>query len=74
MSKSTAIVFILFGAFFMSFNGVLIKLIEGANGFQILFYRSITLSLTVILVSCVKRKISIVVFVRITRIMKMREQ
>ena len=62
MSKSTAIVFILFGAFFMSFNGVLIKLIEGANGFQILFYRSITLSLTVILVSCVKRKISIIKF------------
>ncbi len=57
---------ILFGATFMSFNGVLIKLLDDANGFQVLFYRSIGLSLFVLVFISLKRKSSIFMVLRTT--------
>ena len=44
----------------MSFNGVLIRVLESANGFQVLFYRSIGLSLFVLLFISLKRRISFI--------------
>ena len=44
----------------MSFNGALIKVLESANGFQVLFYRSIGLSMFVLLFISLKRKITII--------------
>ena len=55
MTKKLAIILVVLGALLMSLNGILIKLIEDADGFQILFYRSLTLSLTVGLVISIKR-------------------
>ena len=43
----------------MSFNGVLIRVLESANGFQVLFYRSIGLSIFVLFFIGLKRKTSI---------------
>ena len=60
MKKSSAVLTILLGATFMSFNGALIRLLETANGFQVLFYRSIGLSLFVLLFISWKRKISFI--------------
>ena len=40
----------------MSFVGVLIRLLDDATGFQILFYRSISLTLIVLMVVCIRRK------------------
>ena len=60
MKKSSAVLIILLGATFMSFNGVLIRVLESANGFQVLFYRSIGLSLFVLLFISLKRKISFI--------------
>ena len=57
MEKTAAVYLVLLGATFMSFNGVLIRLVDNANGFQILFYRSIALSLLVVVVIKFKRKI-----------------
>ena len=56
MTKKSATATILLGGFFMSFVGLLMKLIENASGFQILFYRSISLSLVVILFACIITK------------------
>ena len=44
----------------MSFNGVLIRILDGANGFHVLFYRSIGLCIFVLLFIGWKRKISII--------------
>lgn len=48
----------------MSFVGLLLRLVEDADGFQILAYRSVTISLMVALVACLKRKVSLPVFLR----------
>ena len=40
----------------MSFVGLLIRLIDNADGFQILFYRSLGMSAIILLVACLKRK------------------
>ncbi len=58
MGKSQAMALILFGATFMSFVGLLMRLIDTADGFQILAYRSISLAGMVALVACLRRKIS----------------
>ena len=63
MEKKLAVITVLLGAFFMSFNGLLIRLIDVANGFQILFYRSITLALIIYIVATVKRRISLKKFI-----------
>ena len=57
MRKKTAVSFILLGAFFMSFNGLLIRLLETANGFQILFYRSIAMTMLVLTVIAYRRRV-----------------
>ena len=59
MRQKTAVSLILLGAFFMSFNGLLIRLLEAANGFQILFYRSISMSVLVLIVIIFRRRVSI---------------
>ena len=42
----------------MSFVGLLMRLLDDATGFQILFYRSLSLTLMVLLVVCLRRRIS----------------
>ncbi len=64
MSKSKASLLILFGGTCMSFVGLLMRLIDSADGFQILAYRSVGISLVVLLVVCLKRKISPTAFLR----------
>ncbi|WP_306112918.1 MULTISPECIES: DMT family transporter [unclassified Roseovarius] len=56
MGKTQAMALILFGATFMSFVGLLMRLIDTADGFQILTYRSISLAGMVALVACLRRK------------------
>ncbi len=58
MTKNHAIITILSGSVFMSFVGVLLRLLEAANGFQVLFYRSFGLALIVFLFICFWRKIT----------------
>jgi drug/metabolite transporter (DMT)-like permease len=56
MTKRNATFIILLGGFFMSFVGLLMKMIIDASGFQILFYRSMSLSLVVIIFACIITK------------------
>lgn len=58
MQKRNASLLILTGGTCMSFVGLVLRLIEQADGFQILFYRSISLALMVALVACLKRRVS----------------
>jgi len=51
MSKKNAVMLILLGGTFMSFVGLYMRLLTDANGFQILFYRSLSLCAIVGLVS-----------------------
>ena len=55
MTRPIAMIFVLAGASFMSFVGVLMRLLHDATGFQILFYRSISLTLMVLAVICIRR-------------------
>ena len=55
MTRPIAMIFVLAGASFMSFVGVLMRLLDDATGFQILFYRSISLTLIVLAVICFRR-------------------
>ena len=56
MTKPIATMLVLCGASMMSFVGVLMRLLDEATGFQILFYRSISLTLIVLLVVCIRRR------------------
>ena len=56
MTKRNATFIILLGGFFMSFVGLLMKMIIDASGFQILFFRSMSLSLVVIIFACIITK------------------
>ena len=58
MTKTQAMTLIMLGATFMSFVGLLMRLIDGADGFQILAYRSISLAGMVALVACLRRRVS----------------
>jgi len=64
MSKTNASLLILMGGTCMSFVGLLLRLVDGADGFQILAFRSITITLMVVLVVCLKRKIGLSAFLR----------
>lgn len=64
MTKTQATGTILMGATFMSFVGLLMRLIESADGFQILTYRSITLAGMIAVMACLKRKSSPLKFLR----------
>lgn len=56
MTKRNATFIILLGGFFMSFVGLMMKMIIDASGFQILFFRSMSLSLVVIIFACIITK------------------
>ena len=62
MSQKRAMCLILLGGVFMSFVGLYMRLISQADGFQILFYRSISLCLTVVFVCCLRRRVLPVTF------------
>ncbi len=57
MQKKSAVLLILAGGTCMSFVGLIMRLLDSADGFQILFYRSIALSAMVMLVACLRRRV-----------------
>ena len=64
MTRKSATLTILLGGLFMSFVGLIMRLIVDATGFQILFYRSLTISLVVIIFSCIITKSNPLVFLK----------
>ena len=64
MTRNTAMLLIITGASFMSFVGLLMRLLETNDGMLILFYRSITLAGMVALVACLRRRKSPLNFLR----------
>ena len=64
MSRNTAMLLIFAGATCMSFVGLLMRLLETTDGMVILFYRSITLAGMVALVACLRRRQSLLIFLR----------
>jgi drug/metabolite transporter, DME family len=64
MTTRSATFLILLGGTCMSFVGLLMRLVDTADGFQILAYRSVTLSIMVALVACLRRKTNIHAFLR----------
>ncbi|EBA03127.1 hypothetical protein RB2150_17284 [Rhodobacterales bacterium HTCC2150] len=58
MNKLQATALILLGASFMSFVGLLIRLVDSADGFQIMAFRSLSLAGMVGIVACLRRRIS----------------
>jgi drug/metabolite transporter (DMT)-like permease len=58
MLKKHAVLLILTGGTFMSFVGLYMRLLSHADGFQILFYRSLSLCFMVGLVCCLRRKVT----------------
>ncbi|MEC8145710.1 MAG: DMT family transporter, partial [Pseudomonadota bacterium] len=64
MTRNRAMLLIVTGASFMSFVGLLMRLLETTDGMLILFYRSITLAGMVGLVACLRRRQSPAAFLR----------
>lgn len=64
MSRNKAMLLIVTGASFMSFVGLLMRLLETTDGMLILFYRSITLAGMVACVVCLRRRQSPLAFLR----------
>jgi len=64
MSPKSASLSILFGALCMSFAALFVRLIENADGFQILFYRGIPQCAVVLIVACLTRGISPTKFIK----------
>jgi len=64
MSRNKAMLLIVTGASFMSFVGLLMRLLETTDGMLILFYRSITLAGMVALVACLRRRQPPLAFIR----------
>ena len=62
MSPKYATILILSGALCMSFAALFVKLIQNADGFQILFYRGFPQCMMVMIVACFIRRISLVEF------------
>ncbi|MDC3194067.1 DMT family transporter [Amylibacter sp.] len=62
MSPKYATILILSGASCMSFAALFVKLIQNADGFQILFYRGFPQCMMVMIVACFIRRISLVEF------------
>ena len=56
MSRIHAMLLTLCGAVCMSFAGLFLRMMESADGFQVLFYRSFSLALMVMLIACLRRK------------------
>lgn len=64
LSRTGAIALVLFGATLMSFVGLILRMIESADAFQILVYRSFSLALIVLVFACVRRRVSPLEFLR----------
>lgn len=64
MARSSAISLVLIGGVLMGMVGLILRLMESADGFQILVYRSFALSAMVMLVACLRRKVGVVQFLR----------
>ncbi len=64
MTRGSAVALVLFGATLMSFVGLVLRHIEHADGFQIMAYRSLSLSLVVLIFACWMRKQRISGFLR----------
>ena len=64
MSKNAAMLLILLGGSFMSFVGLIMRLMETNDGFAILFYRSISLAAIVGVVACLRRRSSPLAFIK----------
>ena len=64
MLKKHAVLLILLGGTFMSFVGLYMRLLSEADGFQILFYRSLSLSFMVGLVCCLRRGVAPLTFLK----------
>lgn len=64
MLKKHAVLLILLGGTFMSFVGLYMRLLSEADGFQILFYRSLSLSFMVGLVCCLRRRVAPLTFLK----------
>ncbi|MDC1269596.1 DMT family transporter [Amylibacter sp.] len=62
MSPKYATILILSGALCMSFAALFVKLIQNADGFQILFYRGFPQCMMVMIVACFIRRINLVEF------------
>ena len=62
MSQKRAMCLILLGGLFMSFVGLYMRVLSNADGFQILFYRSLSLCLMVGFVCCLRRRILPIAF------------
>lgn len=63
MSPKSATLSILFGALCMSFAALFVRLIENADGYQILFYRGFPQCAVVMLIACRARRINPVQFI-----------
>lgn len=64
MIRSTAISLVLTGGVLMGMVGLILRLMESADGFQILVYRSFALAAMVMLVACLRRKIGALKFLK----------
>ncbi len=64
MNRSAAALLVLGGATCMSFVGLLVRLMEQADGFQILFYRSYALAAAVAVVACIRRRVGFLAFMQ----------
>ncbi|MDT2018971.1 MAG: DMT family transporter [Planktomarina sp.] len=64
MLKKHAVLLILSGGTFMSFVGLYMRLLSQADGFQILFFRSLSLCLIVLMVCCLRRKVTPLIFLK----------
>ena len=62
MSQKRAVCLILLGGIFMSFIGLYMRLLSSADGFQILFYRSLSLCFMVGFVCCLRRRVLPITF------------
>ncbi len=64
MTRTGAALLVICGASAMSFIGLLVRLIEHADGFQILFYRSYALAIAVAVIACLRRRTGFLNFLR----------
>ncbi len=64
MSRHHAVILILLGATAMSFAALFIRLVDQADGFQILAYRSLSLAGMIATLACLRRRIGVMRFLR----------
>ena len=57
MTRQNAILLVVLGAVFMSTSSVYLRFVETAGGFQILFYRSLSLCVALMAIICLRRRV-----------------